>query len=119
MTPAQTALAPPACDVAPPLPKFVQIEPVGQCNLRCRMCAIQYRRDGPPHGPLAFLSFADFTRLVEGFGAIGVAFARRRLVHTSHKPAHVVEMLVTSFLIPWLSVYWRTRGALRYRVPFV
>jgi hypothetical protein len=26
---------------------------------------------------------------------------------------------VTSFLIPWLSVYWRTRGALRFRVPFV
>ena len=70
MTTAQTALAVPYCDAAPPLPKFVQIEPVGQCNLRCRMCAIQYRRDGPPHGPLAFLPFADFTRLVEGFGAI-------------------------------------------------
>ena len=70
MTPPQAALALPTCDAAPPLPKFVQIEPVGQCNLRCRMCAIQYRRDGPPHGPLAFLPFADFTRLVEGFGAI-------------------------------------------------
>jgi radical SAM protein with 4Fe4S-binding SPASM domain len=55
---------------APPLPRFVQIEPVGQCNLRCQMCAIQFRRDGPPHGPLAFLAFDDFTRLVEGFGDI-------------------------------------------------
>jgi len=54
----------------PPLPRFVQIEPVGQCNLRCQMCAIQFRRDGPPHGPLAFLAFDDFKRLVEGFGAI-------------------------------------------------
>jgi MoaA/NifB/PqqE/SkfB family radical SAM enzyme len=34
------------------------------------MCAIQFRRDGPPHGPLAFLAFDDFKRLVEGFGAI-------------------------------------------------
>ncbi len=55
---------------APPLPRFVQIEPVGQCNLRCQMCAIQFRRDGPPHGPLAFLAFDDFKRLVEGFGDI-------------------------------------------------
>jgi radical SAM protein with 4Fe4S-binding SPASM domain len=55
---------------APPLPRFVQIEPVGQCNLRCEMCAIQFRRDGPPHGPLAFLAFDDFKRLVEGFGDI-------------------------------------------------
>ena len=59
-----------AFDCAPPLPRFVQIEPVGQCNLRCRMCAIQFRRDGPPHGPLAFMAFDDFTRLVEGFGAV-------------------------------------------------
>ena len=55
---------------APPLPRFVQIEPVGQCNLRCQMCAIQFRRDGPPHGPLAFLAFEDFQRLIEGFGDI-------------------------------------------------
>ena len=64
-----------ACDFArddavPPLPRFVQIEPVGQCNLRCEMCAIQFRRDGAPHGPLAFLAFDDFTRLVEGFGDV-------------------------------------------------
>jgi radical SAM protein with 4Fe4S-binding SPASM domain len=55
---------------APPLPRFVQIEPVGQCNLRCQMCPIQFRKDGPPHGPLAFLAFEDFTRLVEAFGDI-------------------------------------------------
>jgi MoaA/NifB/PqqE/SkfB family radical SAM enzyme len=49
------------------LPKFLQIEPVGQCNLRCRMCPIQFRRDGPPHGPPAFLDFALFTRLLDEF----------------------------------------------------
>lgn len=70
MTPLDCADCAPATRVSPPLPRFVQIEPVGQCNLRCQMCAIQFREDGPPHGPLAFLDFDDFKRLVEGFGDI-------------------------------------------------
>jgi radical SAM protein with 4Fe4S-binding SPASM domain len=45
-------------------PTFVQLEPVGQCNLRCRMCAIQYRPDGPP-GPLAFMDFDVFRRVLD------------------------------------------------------
>src|SRR3954465_1304575 len=47
------------------LPKFLQVEPVGQCNLRCQMCPIQFRQDGPPHGPPAFMEFSTFTRLVD------------------------------------------------------
>ncbi len=50
---------------------------------------------------------------------VTAAFAWRRLADTSHAPRHVAEMIVTSLLIPWLSVYWRTRGALHFRVPFV
>lgn len=50
---------------------------------------------------------------------IGTAFASQRLADTSHAPRHIAEMIVTSFLIPWVSVYWRTRGALHFRVPFV
>ncbi len=50
-----------------PLPAYIQIEPVGQCNLRCQMCAIQFRTDGPPNGPPAFMDFALFTRLIDGF----------------------------------------------------
>jgi hypothetical protein len=50
---------------------------------------------------------------------IAAAFTSRRLANTSHAPRHVAEMIVTSLLIPWISVYWRTRGALRFRVPFV
>ncbi|RIL02211.1 MAG: radical SAM protein [Proteobacteria bacterium] len=46
-------------------PAFLQLEPVGQCNLRCRMCAIPYRQDGPPHGPLAFVDVALFERLLD------------------------------------------------------
>ena len=67
---AATAEDPSRTAPATPLPRFVQIEPVGQCNLRCQMCPIQFRKDGPPHGPLAFLAFEDFQRLVEGFGDI-------------------------------------------------
>src|SRR3954465_10086581 len=52
------------------LPSYLQVEPVGQCNLRCRMCPIQYRQDGPPHGPPAFLDEAVFRPLVESFGPI-------------------------------------------------
>jgi MoaA/NifB/PqqE/SkfB family radical SAM enzyme len=49
------------------LPKFLQVEPVGQCNLRCQMCAIRFRRDGPPSGPPAFMDFDVFTRLLDQF----------------------------------------------------
>jgi MoaA/NifB/PqqE/SkfB family radical SAM enzyme len=59
--------APPPETPPVPLPTFLQVEPVGQCNLRCRMCAIQFRRDGPPHGPPAFMDFDTFTRVVDQF----------------------------------------------------
>ena len=52
-------------------PTFVQIEPVGQCNLRCRMCPIQFRKDGPPYGPPAFMPYETFTALVDQFGTLG------------------------------------------------
>jgi MoaA/NifB/PqqE/SkfB family radical SAM enzyme len=48
-----------------PIARFLQIEPVGQCNLRCRMCAIRYRPDGTPTGPPAFLDYQRFTRLID------------------------------------------------------
>jgi radical SAM protein with 4Fe4S-binding SPASM domain len=49
------------------LPTYLQIEPVGQCNLRCQMCAIQFRQDGPPFGPPAFMKFDTFTRIIDQF----------------------------------------------------
>jgi radical SAM protein with 4Fe4S-binding SPASM domain len=53
----------PAAHVDPP--SYVQIEPVGQCNLRCTMCPILYRKDGPPYGPPAFMPFESFVRLID------------------------------------------------------
>ncbi len=44
--------------------------------------------------------------------------AARRLSGTARTPSHVTEMVVTSALIPFLSVYWRLRGALQFRVVF-
>jgi glycosyltransferase involved in cell wall biosynthesis len=46
-------------------------------------------------------------------------FCAIRLTGTSHAPSHVVEMAVTSALIPPLSIFWRLRGAVRYRVWFL
>jgi radical SAM protein with 4Fe4S-binding SPASM domain len=49
------------------LPEYIQIEPVGQCNLRCQMCSIQFRQDGPPYGPPAFMDFDTFTSIIDQF----------------------------------------------------
>src|SRR3954464_3392745 len=47
------------------LPSYIQLEPVGQCNLRCQMCPIQFRQDGPPHGPPAFMDWELFTQVID------------------------------------------------------
>src|SRR5213082_1145082 len=45
--------------------RFLQVEPVGQCDLRCQMCPIPFRQDGPPHGPPAFMDWDIFTRILD------------------------------------------------------
>ena len=46
-------------------------------------------------------------------------FMLERLSGTSHAPAHLMEMLVTSALIPTVCVFWRLLGAIRYRAAFL
>lgn len=46
-------------------------------------------------------------------------FLYKRLKHTSKSARHVTEMLVTSLLIPFLSVYWRIYGGVKFRVFFI
>lgn len=46
-------------------------------------------------------------------------FALQRLRGVSKRPAHVLEMLLTSAAIPPVAVFWRFAGALRYRVTFL
>ncbi len=61
--------------------------------------------------------------LAAGAGAVWsvlvARFCARRLWGTSHAARHVAEMVVTSALIPLLSIYWRLRGAVRFRVLFL
>jgi len=53
----------------PELPSFVQIEPVGQCNLACRMCPVSLRTDGRARG-IATMSVARFRRLLDQFPSL-------------------------------------------------
>jgi glycosyltransferase involved in cell wall biosynthesis len=46
-------------------------------------------------------------------------FAYRRLKFTSRQPNHLMEMVATSMLIPFFSIYWQFYGALKYRVLFI
>lgn len=45
-------------------------------------------------------------------------FLGRRLRGNSRRPSHLLEMLVTCLFIPFLSVFWRLYGAVKYRVWF-
>jgi hypothetical protein len=85
----------------------------------------------PPwnHQAVVVLAFWGAAAACGSGGVALVAFAAallpisqvawKRLRHTSHAPAHVVEMLSTSALIPFLSAYRRLRGAWRFRVLFL
>nr|WP_295924845.1 glycosyltransferase [uncultured Dyadobacter sp.] len=48
-----------------------------------------------------------------------VFFLTKRLRGTDTSFSHRLEMMVTSLAIPYLSVYWTIRGALRYKVFFL
>jgi MoaA/NifB/PqqE/SkfB family radical SAM enzyme len=50
--------------VMPPLPHFLQLEPVGRCNLACRMCAVPQR---PEEQQQATISVAQFDALLDAW----------------------------------------------------
>lgn len=49
------------------------------------------------------------------WAGLTASFCLRRLQGTSRDPWHVGEMIVTSLLIPPLSLYWRLRGEWQFR----
>lgn len=53
-----------------------------------------------------------------GWLSMAAAFCARRLRGATHRPGHVMEMAVTSLVIPPYAVFWRLYGAVRYRVAF-
>jgi GT2 family glycosyltransferase len=102
--------------------------------LLCKKHPALYRRriPGPPwdyYGIMlaifgaAALALAGAWWPAAAAGAVWLAltgrFVARRLRGTSRRPGHVTEMVVTSVVIPFLSVYWRLRGAVRFGVWFV
>src|SRR5690606_2708545 len=44
-----------------------------------------------------------------------VFFISKRLAYTSRSANHIGEMIFTSFVIPFLSVFWRFYGSLKYK----
>jgi GT2 family glycosyltransferase len=50
---------------------------------------------------------------------ITARFCIHRLRGTSKSPAHIAEMVVTSILIPPISVFWRVVGALKFRTALI
>jgi GT2 family glycosyltransferase len=62
--------------------------------------------------PFSWVAFAFWAGLTG-------RFIVHRLHGTSKAPKHVAEMVLTSILIPPLSVFWRIVGAFKYRVAFV
>jgi GT2 family glycosyltransferase len=51
--------------------------------------------------------------------ALVLRLAWLRLRRTDRSVPHLLEMVATSAVIPFLSVYWRVRGAVRFRVLFL
>lgn len=51
--------------------------------------------------------------------ALTLRFFWRRIRGTKRTAGHILEMLVTSILIPPVCVYWRLRGAVMFRVFFL
>jgi cellulose synthase/poly-beta-1,6-N-acetylglucosamine synthase-like glycosyltransferase len=52
------------------------------------------------------------------WGTLTGTFCARRLRGNSRSPSHLAEIVVTSVGIPPLAVYWRLRGAVKFRVVF-
>ncbi|MEX5218813.1 MAG: glycosyltransferase [Nitrospira sp.] len=74
---------------------------------------------GTPAGAFLFQSISVTLAAAAVWIGLTGEFCRRRLRGTSRRPSHVAEMIITSALIPPIAIFWRLRGAVRYRVPFL
>jgi GT2 family glycosyltransferase len=54
-----------------------------------------------------------------GWVGLTAYFIVKRLYVTKLTFSHIAEMIVTSFVIPFISVYWQWYGAVKYRVLFI
>ncbi|MDD4940087.1 MAG: glycosyltransferase family A protein [Candidatus Omnitrophica bacterium] len=67
-------------------------------------------------GILGLLFFPALKGFILLWVFMSLMFAVKRLSRTSKSLSHVLEMVFTSFLIPFLSVFWRIAGALRFGI---
>jgi glycosyltransferase involved in cell wall biosynthesis len=72
----------------------------------------------------ALTAAASENETIMGFSFIGcicliIWFMCKRLAGASLKLSHVLEMFVTSLIIPFLSVFWTLYGAIRYKIFFL
>jgi glycosyltransferase involved in cell wall biosynthesis len=74
---------------------------------------------GMPAGAFLFQSISVTLAAAAVWIGLTGDFCRRRLRGTSRRPSHVVEMIVTSALIPPIAIFWRLWGGIRYRAPFL
>jgi GT2 family glycosyltransferase len=87
---------------------------------------------GPPlhYYAMVLLAIATLCALVAGNFRLGLIFLLpwfaleawfffKRAAGTSREPLHLLDLALTSVLIPPLSIYWRLRGAIRFRVLFI
>lgn len=68
-------------------------------------------------GVMASISWLVITAALCWLG-LTAYFIWKRLARTSRSASHISEMVCTSLVIPFLSVYWRCYGAAKFRVPF-
>jgi glycosyltransferase involved in cell wall biosynthesis len=64
-------------------------------------------------------SYATFLISTSAWIVLTLLFVLRRLRRTSRKWSHILEMVITSIAIPFLSLYWRWYGALKYKAPLL
>lgn len=48
-----------------------------------------------------------------------IIFIKKRLTGTQHTLRHVIEMIITSLLIPFLSVFWTLYGSVKFKTRFL
>jgi glycosyltransferase involved in cell wall biosynthesis len=56
---------------------------------------------------------------VTGWSALTIIFICRRLRNTTLRLSHVAEMVITSFVIPFLSIYWQFYGDFKFKVVLI
>jgi glycosyltransferase involved in cell wall biosynthesis len=53
------------------------------------------------------------------WAGLNIHFIIKRLYGKSLSPKHIAEMIATSLVIPFVSVYWQWYGAVKYKVLFI